>query len=332
LEVARAQQHGRPLNGTGTAFLPRRLRRIAPAREARRVKIVAFDENWSKDHPLGTIAFHHMLAGDPASPDNFMLILGRQDADFFMPRHRHNFDQIRLPIRGTMNHGNGLIVGQGEIAYVPEGVAYGPQDDPVAPYEPGERLQLVLQFGGASGCGFMSIEQRRRAVLELSACGRFDGNIYHRNDGTSAWGLNAVWEHVYGTPMTYPRPRYKGVIIADPTCFNWLPVTQGVERKFFGAFSERAVSIETIRIAPGATWSSTDARAKRLAVVLSGTGHAAGSALGELTAIEVAAGEPLELCAESAMELFFIGLPPIERPAVGDVPTEETALGTRAGA
>ena len=293
------------------------------------MKIVAFDDNWAKDHPLGTIAFHHMLAGDPASPENFMFILGRQDADFFMPRHRHNFDQIRLPIRGTMNHGNGIVVGQGEIAYVPEGVAYGPQDDPVAPYEPGERLQLVLQFGGASGYGFMSIEQRRQAVRELSACGRFEGNIYHRNDGTSAWGLNAVWEHVYGTSMKYPRPRYKGVIVADPTCFHWLPVTPGVERKFFGAFSERAVWIEMIRIAPGATWSSTDARAKRLAVVLSGTGRAAGNALGELTALEVEAGEPLQLRAETAMEFFFIGLPPIVLPAVAsdrydleELPTE----------
>jgi hypothetical protein len=281
------------------------------------MKIVAFnDENWVKDHPTGQIAFHHLLAGDPASPENFMYVLGRQDADFFMPRHRHNFDQIRLPIRGTMNHGNGIVVGEGEVAYVAEGLAYGPQDDPVAPYRPGERLQLVLQFGGASGYGFMSIEQRRRAVQELAQCGRFDGNYYHRDDGTSAWGLNAVWEHVYGTAIRYPRPRYKNIVIADPKCFNWLPVTRGVERKFMGAFSERAAWIEMLRLAPGATWSSTDARAKRLVVVLSGEVRVGDRPLGELSALEVDAGEQLALTATNEAQLFLIGLPPLALPAV----------------
>jgi len=62
------------------------------------MKIVPFDErNWMMDHPTGQIAFHHMLRGTDGTPENFMYILGRQDRDFFMPRHRHNFDQIRLP-------------------------------------------------------------------------------------------------------------------------------------------------------------------------------------------------------------------------------------------
>ena len=281
------------------------------------MKIVTFDEeSWAKDHPMGTIAFHHMLRGAPASRDNFMYILGRQDADFYMPRHRHNFDQIRLPIRGTMSHGNGIVVGQGEVAYIPEGLPYGPQDDPLAPYASGERLQLVLQFGGASGYGFMSIEQRRQALKELEQCGRFEGPYYHRNDGTSAWGLNAIWEHVFGTTIKYPRPRYKSIVIADPKCFNWLPVARGVDHKFMGAFSERGVWIEMIRVAPSAAWSSTDVRAKRLVVVLHGEGRVGDRALGELTALEIEAGEVLDLAATTEMELFLIGLPPIELPAV----------------
>ena len=101
------------------------------------MKIVLFDEsNWKMDHPTGEIAFQHMLKGADGTPENFMYILGRQDRDFLMPRHRHNFDQIRLPIRGTMSHGNGVVVGQGEVAYIPEGLPYGPQDDPLAPYGP----------------------------------------------------------------------------------------------------------------------------------------------------------------------------------------------------
>ncbi|MFB7493643.1 hypothetical protein ACFC09_02865 [Streptomyces sp. NPDC056161] len=34
---------------------------------------------------------------------------------------------------------------------------------------PGEPLGLTLQFGGSSGYGFMSIEQRRRAREEFPA-------------------------------------------------------------------------------------------------------------------------------------------------------------------
>ncbi len=283
------------------------------------MKIVTFDEsNWKMDHPTGQIAFHHLLKGTDGTPENFMYILGRQDRDFFMPRHRHNFDQIRLPIRGTMNHGGGTVVGEGEVAYIPEGLPYGPQDDPCEPFAPGERLQLVLQFGGASGIGFMSIEQRRQAWKDLEQTGKFVGPYYHRNDGTSAWGLNAIWEHVFGDRIKYPRPRYKSIIIADPKVTNWLPLSgvAGVDRKFLGTFSERGVTVEMIRIAAGAQWRSEDRNALRLLVVLSGDGTVDGAGVAHLSALQVEAGETLALSATTEIELFSIALPPVQAPTV----------------
>lgn len=283
------------------------------------MKIVPFvDRDWIKDHPLGVILFKHLLKGEPGSPDNFMYILGRQDGDFLMPRHRHNFDQIRLPIRGDMNIGPGIVLREGEVGYFAEGLAYGPQDDPLGSARPGERVQLVLQFGGASSYGFMSIEQRRKAREELARAGRFEGNYYYRADGKREWGLNAIWEHVFGSKLKYPRPRYKGPVIADPASFHWLPVrgVRGVYRKFLGAFSERAVSIEMFKIARDAAWSSTDIVARRLIVVLSGSGTAAEEPLSYLTAIEADAGERLEISAATETELFVVGLPKIEIPEV----------------
>jgi hypothetical protein len=300
------------------------------------MKIVAFDENnWKMDHPTGDIAFQHLLKGTDGTPENFMYILGRQERDFLMPRHRHNFDQIRLPIVGTMSHGNGIVVGQGEVAYIPEGLPYGPQEDPLEPYGPGERLQLVLQFGGSSGIGFMSIEQRRQARNELAEIGTFVGPYYHLNDGTTAWGLNAIWEHVFGERIKYPRPRYKSIIIADPKMFTWLPVagTVGVENKFMGSFSERGVSVEMVRVRAGAEWTSSDAVANRLIVALWGEGRVDTSAIPALTAIEVSPGETLRLAARSEMELFVIGLPPVRTPAVSsaaydfeELPSEPAAV------
>jgi hypothetical protein len=282
------------------------------------VKIVPFSPTgWVKDHPMGTISFQHLLKGDPGSRSNFMLILGRQDADFWMPRHRHNFDQIRFPLRGSMNHGD-FDIPQGQVGYVPEGLPYGPQCDPLAPFASGERLQLVLQFGGASGCGFMSIEQRREALEALKKTGTMDGPYYRRNDGTTEWALNAVWKHVFGEAIKYPRPRYQNITIADPQRFNWLPVrgAAGVERKFMGAFSERAVGIELVRVAGGTTWTSQDADALRLLFVLDGAGTIAETTIVRYAAIQADAGERLALAALAELTLFVITLPPVDVPAL----------------
>jgi hypothetical protein len=283
------------------------------------MKIVPFDnDNWKKDHPTGNIAFQHMLKGDPESRENFMYILGRQDGDFAMPRHRHNFEQIRLPICGDMHIGPGLKLGEGQVGYFPEGLAYGPQEDPLGNAKPGERLQLVLQFGGASGYGFMSIEQRRLAWAELEKEGKFVGPYFERPDGKREWGLNTIWQHVFGVKLKYPRPRYRKVVVADPTRFNWLQIAgaTGADHKYMGSFSERGVWIEMVRVHANSEWTSTDPRARRLFVVLSGSGSAGGAQLGHLTALDVEAGETLKLTANETIELFLIGLPPIELPAV----------------
>jgi len=276
------------------------------------------EDDWRNDHPTGNIAFHHILKGDPESYDNFMYILGRQDGDFEMPRHRHNFDQIRLPIKGDMNLGQGFILGEGQVGYFAEGMPYGPQSDPLGAAKPGERIQLVLQFGGASGYGFMSIEQRRQAWQELSQVGKFVGPHFHHKDGRVEWGLNAVWRHVFGETLKYPRSRYRYPVIIEPENFNWLPVagTTGLEHKYLGAFSERGAWIEFLRLKADSVWTSSDEQARRLFVVLSGKGQAAGRAVNYLTAIQADPGETLELSAAEDMELFLIGMPPIDKPLV----------------
>lgn len=288
------------------------------------MKIVPFDDTaWVKDHPTGNVSFQHLLKGEPDAPENFMYILGRQDADFWMPRHRHNFEQIRLPLRGDMNIGRGMVLREGQVGYFTEGVAYGPQDDPLGKAAPGERVQLVLQFGGASGYGFMSIEQRRQARKELSETGRFDGNHYVGADGTRQWGLNAIWEHVYGERLRYPKPRYRDVIIVEPKRFGWLPLpdAEGVDRKHLGSFTERGVWIEMVRLRPGARWSSTEPRGRRLIVVLAGAGAHRDTTVARLTALRVEPDETLDFAAHTAAELFVVGLPPVVIP-----PEEQAAF------
>jgi hypothetical protein len=69
-----------------------------------------------------------------------------------------------------------------------------------------------------------------------------------------------------------------------------------------------------VRVRANATWSSSEARARRLIVVLSGDGRIGTSGIARLTAIDVDPGEPLELNATGELELFLIGLPPVELP------------------
>jgi hypothetical protein len=283
------------------------------------MKVVGHTEDdWRKEHPTGAIAFHHLLKGDPDSRDNFMLVLGRQDADFHMPRHRHNFDQIRLTISGPMNIGDGHVIGEGAVGYFGEGTPYGPQDDPIGNVKPGDRLQLVLQYGGATGYGFMSMEQRLKAMRELQETGTWVGPNYRHSDGRMEWGLNTIWRHVFGEKLKYARPRYQDPVILDPRNFNWLPLRgqTGVDQKFLGAFSERGVWIEFVRVRTGAFWTSTDMRSRRLFFVLSGTGTAADSTIARFSAIQVDPGETLQLAAADDLNLFLIGLPPIETPLV----------------
>ena len=254
------------------------------------MKIVPFDPSaFHQDHPAGTVSFNYLLMGDePQSSENYRYILGRQDADFYMPRHRHTFEQVRLPIVGDMNLGEQGILRQGEIGYFPEGLHYGPQNDPLGEGKPGERLQLALLFGGASGLG---------------CPGRGRGPAARRADG----------ERRERRTIKFPRPRYNNVIILNPAHFNWLPVAgvAGVERKYFGSFTERAFWIEMIKVDAGAEWLSAGEGARRLIVALSGTATANGIEIGRLAAIEADAGEKLHVRATEEIVLHIVGLTPV---------------------
>src|SRR5262245_29658821 len=246
------------------------------------MKVVASEGlEWKRDHPTGSLAFKYLLAGDDQSPDNFVLILARQDGHFATERHRHNFDQFRYPLRGDMNVGKGVKLRAGHLGYFTEGAAYGPQDDPLDDAAPGERIHLTLQFGGATGYGYLSPDRLRACRDELRKNGEFVDVLYRRNDGKTLGGLDAVWQHAFGVRLEYPEPRYSEPIIIDPDAFRWkdCPGGRGVQHKLLGTFTERGVWAEIVRMQPEGQWNVGDADARRLLFVLSGSGSAEGSRL-----------------------------------------------------
>jgi len=271
------------------------------------MKIAPFDENaFHMDHPRGTVAFNYLLmGGEPESLENYRYILGRQEGDFHMPRHRHTFEQIRLPLVGDMNLGEQGILREGEIGYFPEGQTYGPQDDPLG--DP-KQLQLVLQFGGASGLGMGG--GRGRGPASARPAGE---RQRERKD------------------IKFPRPRYQSVLIMNPDRFNWLPVSgvDGVQRRFFGSFTERAFWIEQVRIDAGTEWTSTTDAGRRLIVALSGAATVDDTKIGLLAALQVEAGEELNVDVTEDMVLYIVGLPPVRLPAV---PSDQFDIVTSDGA
>jgi hypothetical protein len=256
------------------------------------MKIAPYDENaYKMDHPKGTVAFNYLLmGGEPDKLENFRYILGRQEGDFRMPRHRHTFEQIRLPVVGDMNLGEQGILREGEIGYFPEGQTYGPQNDPLG--DP-KQLQLVLQFGGASGLGMKGA----------------------RGSGPQARREGAV-ERRERREIKFPRPRYQSVLIMNPERFSYLPVagSPGVERKYLGAFTERAFWIEFVKISAGAEWTSTTDSGRRLIVALSGRATVDGTEIGNLAALQVEPEDTLHVEASADMVLYVVGLPPIQLP------------------
>ncbi|AQR62059.1 hypothetical protein BZG35_10700 [Brevundimonas sp. LM2] len=170
-------------------------------------------------------------------------------------------------------------------------------------------------------------------MKEMASTGSFVGPEYHSPDGKKVWTLNAVWEHVFGRKLLYPRPRYAAPIIADPENFNWIPVrgAKGVERKFLGSFSERGVWIEFLMLESGATWVSTDERATRLFLVLEGEGHVverdgSDQRIERFTGIQVNPGETFSVTASAKTEIFHIGLPPVELPAAASENFDEEEI------
>jgi hypothetical protein len=284
------------------------------------MKIVSSEAlEWKKDHPTGALAFKYLLSGDDDASDNFVLILARQDAHFATERHRHNFDQFRYPIRGDMNVGDGINLREGQLGYFTEGAPYGPQDDRFDHSAAGERIHLTLQFGGATGYGYLGPDRLRALRDQLRQHGEFVDVLYRRHDGNTLGGLDAVWRHAFGSKLEYPKPRYSGPIIIDPGSFRWKPShdAPGVERRHLGTFTERGTWAEIVRLRPGARWTAGSEHARQLLFVLSGTGTAANSRLTEHSSIQIDPGESTEIECNDAIETLIFGLPPIAESKTG---------------
>ncbi|MCK9513025.1 MAG: hypothetical protein M0R28_17615 [Pigmentiphaga sp.] len=266
----------------------------------------------------GRIEFKTMLSGTDGDPNNYALVISRTEADFASPRHRHNFDQIRMSLENATNIGPKLNIAPGDIGYFPEGGHYGPQNQA----EVGSSsLGLVIQFGGASGSGYMSMDQMERGALELAKQGTFEGGVYRAAPESAAKrrnrdGYEAIWSHVNGRDLQYPKPRYAAPVFVHPPAYDGIELAgqPGVRLRHLASFTERHIVLQTVELAAGAVWRHPGNDAPTLLFALSGGGRlSSGESWAPWSAIELAAHEALSITADAESAWFVLTLPALAR-------------------
>jgi quercetin dioxygenase-like cupin family protein len=238
-------------------------------------------------HRAGRIGFRRLLSGDPASPSNFEASLTTAGADYYTPRHRHTFDQVRLALRGTFNWAHRQDLQPGRLLYVPEGTWYGPQ------HGSDTSLVFLLQYGGAGGAGFLAYDQLDAGHRALAERGAFERGVYHPADGSGALdGYEAIHRHVTGREVAYPAARYALPLVVDPEAFAWAPTDEpGVAVRRLGSFGERGHGFAVVRVAAGAVHRPPPTQAVRVLFLVRGALRVGDGVYGEHSAFALDPGE-----------------------------------------
>ncbi len=258
----------------------------------------------------GTLDQKFLLTRDDDSPNDYLLNVGLTGSGGWgTPRHRHNFDQIRYVLKGKYPASPHKIMDEGSVAYFPESVHYGPQDRP-------EGLEMmVIQFGGASGSGFLSTPRREAANEALKAKGEFNKGVYtwfddkgqkHNMDGSAA-----CFEEATGKKLIFHPARYDDIIMMDPKTYDWIATdTPGVFTKLLGTFTERNTRIGFLKLEAGATYNTGTRSQTEILFMSTGTIEIDGKTYGDQTAIELLPTDaPVNIKATAESVFFTVSLP-----------------------
>jgi hypothetical protein len=220
---------------------------------------------------------------------------------FTAPRHRHNFDQIRLTLSGETDYGYGQIAGPVDATFFPAGAYYGP-----------ERFEAAEIFLLQWSLDWVTRELSNAAYVELAKSGEFKEGfyVYAGQDGQEVRkdGTNAVWEAVNGKPLVIPSPKYQQPILMRPEGFEWQRKSGKLSVKDLGHFTDEDLNVVTYRWSEGAKLPLSPERTYILWID-SGAVSLDGRLLGEKAILFSDFGETHELFGVQAGEATCIGLP-----------------------
>jgi hypothetical protein len=265
------------------------------------------------------VQYRRLFRGDPDRPGNFEMVVlrsPRDDASIHFPRHRHDFDQVRLTLAGNPAWAPKREVPPGSVVYTAAGTFYGPYD------RFADEEQLHIQFEGANHARFLDYDTLADARRRMSRDGRFERGIYITADDegneTKTDAHQAVMEFLTGRPMTYPRSRYTDSIQIDPGLFGWDEAGPGARTKQLGSFTECLTTLWTVQVDAGAEYAFPASAQTRLVFVQDGTGVAEGEEIGPWDGLLLGPGETGVVTGGSTLTLFVLTL-----PKTGDQTTQE---------
>ena len=265
--------------------------------------------NLPEDQKPG-VQYRRLFKGDPERPGNFEMVVlrsPRDDASIHFPRHRHDFDQVRLTLAGNPAWAPKRSVPPGHVVYTAAGTFYGPYD------RFADEEQLHIQFEGANHARFLDYDTLATARREMSGRGRFERGIYITAgaDGheTKTDAHQAIMEYLTGKPMTYPDARYKDSIQINPDLFAWQRAGDGARARLLGTFTETLTSLSMVEISDGAEYEFLPSGQTRLVFVMAGRGQAAGEDLEPWDGALIEPGETGPIKGASGLRLFVLTLP-----------------------
>lgn len=173
-----------------------------------------------------------------------------QDPDFFSPRHRHIFDQVRFYFSGSIKYGPRSVYGPGDCLYIPGGASYGPL---AADGIQGEFKNFNLQYSGGSGNPYYPPSDMAPARHRLAEKGTFEKGVYTPYDGHKQDALEAIMEEFLGHPLEYPKGPFDEYVVVHSDRVAWRPLDglAGVQVKYLGHFTEAGPDLRLVKMAAG---------------------------------------------------------------------------------
>lgn len=225
----------------------------------------------------------------------------RGETVFTAPRHRHDFDQIRLTLDGITDYGHEQIAGPGEATFFPAGAYYGP-----------ERFEEAQIFLLQWSRNWVTRKQSDAAFAELSTRGTFKDGFYTTTDADGREvrkdATNAVWEEVNKKPQVIPEPKYYTPIVMRPGAYDWCTDEDGSQYKDLGHFTDGDLAVSSRRWSSGDSFTVGPERTS-IVWIASGSVRLGDRLLGARTLVFSDFGETHELFGETAGEATVIGLP-----------------------
>ena len=256
--------------------------------------------------------FRALLTGNESRKDNFRLYLVHQVASVNIPRHKHNFDQVRMCLEGEpQNYGPDRWIQPGELVYFPEGTPYGPE------VSDSRRLSITLQFGGASGSGFIGAARLKQAMQEMMDAGTFEKGKFKRvEDGQEIVqdAFEAAWEHVNERALLYPEQRYGDPVHLIPGGFVWSKSDShvGFDEKRMAVFPERSFEITMLRLAGGSEGRIEPRPGIQVGFLTEGEGNIGSAHVTCHSAFSLSPGETMTLRSAIGISLVLFRLPIFE--------------------